>query len=105
MSNLSIRDANVCHALEGAALKSGACEEGVVEAQAIFLRWKDRGWERAERCALAWLLMRPTLCWQVDAAGDILREQQGIPPATGDVIAFMRERLQRTYFPQKAGAI
>ena len=92
--NLSIRDANVCHALEGVGE-----DEALHEAQAIYLRWAPRDWLKAEAAALEWLRVRAL-------AGPVLVEAAAMHErdASGEVLAFMRERLERMHFPNKRAA-
>jgi hypothetical protein len=95
MSNLSVLEQNICLGIESE------------EAQAIFLRWKDRDVLKAERCAWGWDILAPWMDFLLPLADRTLREQRPDNPhfvatsekAISELRTFMRTRHERRHFP------
>jgi hypothetical protein len=105
--NLSIRDSNICHALTAAGLDRP--EETVEEMQAIYLRWKERDWRKAERAAWEWPniadfldISLPFALEGICAQGHVSAERASA--TVPEVRKFIRERFERNWFPQKSAA-
>jgi hypothetical protein len=102
MSNLSILEQNIMLAIEGAADGDITRTE---EAQAIFLRFKDRDILKAERAAYEWASkLSPFLNWiAASAAGHNTDSPHAVftPEEVGkQAIAFVKERHIRRWFPK-----
>lgn len=101
MSNLSILEQNIMLAIEGAADGDAARTD---EAQAIFLRWKDRDVLKAERAAYEWAeILQPFLSWVAPVASGLHADNPHAvftPEETSkQVLGFIKERHVRRYFP------
>lgn len=101
MSNLSIFEQNIMHAIEGAANGDADRTE---QAQKIFLRWKDRDILKAERAACEWAeSLQPFLDFILPVAAELHTDNPHAvfsPAETAhDVSAFIKERHVRRYFP------
>lgn len=88
-------------AIEGAADGDPARTD---EAQAIFLRWKDRDVIKAERAACEWAeYLQPFLSWIAPAAAELNADNTHAvftPEETNkQVLDFIKERHVRRYFP------
>lgn len=101
MSNLSILEQNILLAIEGAADEDAA---RVDEAQAIFLRCKDRDVLKAECTAYEWAEhLQPFLGELVALAAGFHAENPHAvytsEETSKQVMDFIKERHMRRYFP------
>jgi hypothetical protein len=102
MTHRDPRRANVS-TLDGNVMDSfGGLPDAVRhDMEGIYLRWAPRDWRQAERAAWEWARVQAFTAPLVDAACSM---HPATPDVARDVLAFMRERLERNHFPQKGSA-
>ena len=97
MSNYSVLEQNILHAIEGAC---DGNRDAIEDSQAIFLRWKDRDSRLAEFAAYEWTnALRPFLSWVLPIAVSRYKDSPHAAKTVYEVLQFIRERHVRRYFP------